>query len=317
MSAGDWCLLESDPGVFSALIREFGCSGAQVDELWSLDPENFENLGEIFGLIFLFKWDGKKETASQGTVVTDTDHPELFFARQLINNACGTQALLSVLFNIAKDKEIDLGEVLKNFLAFVESLDGEMKGLTLSNSEDIRRVHNSFSRQQLFEMEDMNPKEKEDTYHFVSFVPVGGHLWELDGLQRGPIDHGKIECTNWMDSARPVIQKRMEFFATGEIHFNLLAVCQDKIQKLTKAIANEANEYKRSQLTQDMENETRKREQWEKDNLRRRHNWMPFVVEIVKQMANKKLLVPAVQKAEEKTKVAMERRARMKADLKK
>ena len=65
MSAGDWCLLESDPGVFSALIREFGCKGAQVDELWSLDPEVFEPLGEIYGLIFLFKWDGKPETASQ------------------------------------------------------------------------------------------------------------------------------------------------------------------------------------------------------------------------------------------------------------
>ena len=65
MDAGEWCLLESDPGVFSALIREFGCTGAQVDELWSLDAENFEPMGEVFGLIFLFKWDGKKETASK------------------------------------------------------------------------------------------------------------------------------------------------------------------------------------------------------------------------------------------------------------
>ena len=65
MSAGDWCLLESDPGLFSALIREFGCSGAQVDELWGLEPEVFRPLGKIFGLIFLFKWDGKKETQSQ------------------------------------------------------------------------------------------------------------------------------------------------------------------------------------------------------------------------------------------------------------
>ena len=42
MSAGDWCLLESDPGLFSALIREFGCTGAQVDELWGLEPEVFK-----------------------------------------------------------------------------------------------------------------------------------------------------------------------------------------------------------------------------------------------------------------------------------
>lgn len=317
MSAGDWCLLESDPGVFSALIREFGCQGAQVDELWSLEPEVFRPLGEIYGLIFLFKWDGKKETASQGAVVSDADHPELFFARQLINNACGTQALLSVLFNIAKDKNVRLGEVLNNFATFTQGLDGEMKGLTLSNAEEIRKVHNSFSRQQLFEMENLNKDEKEDLFHFVSYVPVSGHLWELDGLQQGPINHGKIEGENWIDAARPVIQKRMEQYATGEIHFNLLGVCEDRIEKIEKEIQNETNQFNISQLKADLETEKNKREQWERDNVRRRHNWMPFVVEIIKHMANQKLLVPAVKKAEEKTKAAMERRAKLKSEVKK
>lgn len=317
MSAGDWCLLESDPGVFSALIREFGCAGAQVDELWSLDPEVFGPLGEIYGLIFLFKWDGKKETASQGTVVSDADYPELFFARQLINNACGTQALLSVLFNIAKEKGIRHGEVLSNFVSFTEGLDGEMKGLALSNAEEIRKVHNSFSRQQLFEMEDMNKDQKEDLFHFVSYVPVNGHLWELDGLQLGPIDHGKIDTENWIDFARPVIQKRMEFFSTGEIHFNLLAVCKDRLEKLEKEIEGETNDFNISQLKEDIETEKRKRNQWEKDNIRRRHNWMPFVVDILNHMAEQNLLVPAVKKAEEKTKAAIERRAKMKAEMKK
>ena len=110
----------------------------------------------------------------------------------------------------------------------------------------------------------------------------------------------------------------MEKYSSGEIGFNLLAVCQDKLESLEKQLAEETREFRQrclkysyslflkldklfktlifSQLKEDIESEKSKRAQWEKDNVRRRHNWMPFVVEIVKQMAAQKLLAPAVKK---------------------
>ena len=39
------------------------------------------------------------------------------------------------------------GPVLSNFKEFTEGLDPDTKGLTISNSDELRTVHNSFARQ--------------------------------------------------------------------------------------------------------------------------------------------------------------------------
>lgn len=57
--------------------------------------------------MFLFKY--SREAQSQASPVQH-DVPGLFFARQLINNACATQAILSVLLNAGDD--IELGTAL-------------------------------------------------------------------------------------------------------------------------------------------------------------------------------------------------------------
>ncbi len=165
--AGNWCLIESDPGVFTELIQKFGkpslvfaascqgfssnvpfalcpgVEGVQVEEIYSLDDEQFKRLKPVYGLIFLFKW--VQDENPQGTVVQDSRATEMFFAKQVINNACATQAILSLLLNV-EHPELKLGDTLSTFKEFTASFDPTMKGATLSNSDEIRTVHNSFAR---------------------------------------------------------------------------------------------------------------------------------------------------------------------------
>ena len=49
-----WQELESDPGVFTLLLEDFGVSGVQVEEIYDLSkPVSVSQ--KVYGFIFLFK----------------------------------------------------------------------------------------------------------------------------------------------------------------------------------------------------------------------------------------------------------------------
>ncbi|XP_018567824.1 ubiquitin carboxyl-terminal hydrolase isozyme L5 [Anoplophora glabripennis] len=310
-SAGNWCLIESDPGVFTELIREFGCKGVQVEELWSLDGEQFENLKPIHGLIFLFKW--TKEDDPSGSLVQDSRLEKIFFARQVIENACATQAILSILLN-CRHTDLKLGHTLTELKDFCQGFDANMKGLTISNSPVIRTVHNSFARQQLFEFDPSMSNKNEDVFHFVGYVPIDGRLYELDGLKQGPIDLGAVPADiDWTDVARPIIEKRIQRYSEGEIHFNLMAIVSDRkmlyerqIEEIQKQIegAGMETDSQQAELTRLrllINEEDNKRRQYQTENIRRKHNYLPLIVEILKILAKEGKLMPLYEQAKEKT----------------
>uniref|UniRef100_A0A8C1M362 ubiquitinyl hydrolase 1 n=1 Tax=Cyprinus carpio TaxID=7962 RepID=A0A8C1M362_CYPCA len=268
-SAGEWCLMESDPGVFTELIKGFGCKGAQVEEIWSMEPENFENLKPVHGLIFLFKWQPGEEPA--GSIVQDSRLDQIFFAKQV-------SSITPVRPNFHRVLMLRL-----SLFMF------KMKGLALSNSEVIRQVHNSFARL-------------------------------LDGLREGPIDLGACDQDDWISAVRPVIEKRIQKYSEGEIRFNLMAIVSDrkmiyekKIVELQAQLTEEEpmdtdqsgnhlssiqSEIAKYQLLIEEENQKLKR--YKIENIRRKHNYLPFIMELLKTLAEYQQLIPLVEKAKEK-----------------
>ncbi|XP_030750240.1 ubiquitin carboxyl-terminal hydrolase calypso-like [Sitophilus oryzae] len=69
-----------------------------------------------------------------------------------------------------------------------------------------------------------------EAFQFVSFVPIGSRLYELDGLKPFPIDHGPCSDQDWTDKFRNVIQDRLGITDDeyNEIRFNLMAVVSDR-----------------------------------------------------------------------------------------
>ena len=349
--SGGWCTIESDPGVFTELISEFGVTGVQVEELYSLDEDSMRALGTVHGLVFLFKW---QETKDERPTATATEQQDLFFAQQMISNACATQAILAILLN---RPSLELGEELSGFKAFTKEFPPELKGLAISNCELLRKAHNSFARPEPFLSEERAATKDDDVFHFISYLTCNGKLWELDGLKQGPVCLGDATEENWLDAVRPVIEQRIAAYSTKEIRFNLMGVIGDRrisLQEQQSAIEKERNmtvgkvqarsaklpsaaeleqlaaahpppppmgevavdhrtvdellialahlTRRSAQTAAELQMEAQKAEVWRIENRRRKHNYVPFLVNLLKILAERGELMPLVDAAKTRKK---------------
>jgi len=107
-----------------------------------------------------------------------------------------------------------------------------MKGEMLLSNELIKNAHNSFKRPEPLIMEGKRPaKEDDDVFHFISYLPFKGKIYELDGLQKGPISLGSYDIDkpdSWLEIAKNEINLRILKYSQNEVHFNLLAIVSDK-----------------------------------------------------------------------------------------
>jgi ubiquitin carboxyl-terminal hydrolase L5 len=237
----------------------------------------------------------------------------------------------------------------------------DIRGHTIGNADGIRTAHNSFAAPEAHLSDDKARKatEDDDVYHFVSYIHKNGVIWELDGLQQGPIrccecsqvsnhegmcistdsKHAElaelalalangtvslacdIRCPSttfthtsinvsmhcllrllllqdeWLDKIGGVIGERIALYSAKEIRFNLMALVKDHRSGQTKRIQeieaqlqrgdNPELATERHHLQQALDEANSRHERWRLENIRRRHNYIPFIFNVFQILAER------------------------------
>ncbi|KAI7881689.1 cysteine proteinase [Lichtheimia hyalospora FSU 10163] len=211
-----WCLVESEPAIFTEMAHTYGATSIAVEEVYDLDMLTD---GNIYGLIFAHPY----EDSLPAPVQSDQDKKDasnVFFSCQIVTNICATLALLGILFNI--DGQVDIGEHLSHLKTVLGHVDPVLRGNALGNDSLLRETHNSFADAQArAEAEAPSSKARkgkkgkrklteEDAYHYVSFIYLDGFIWELDGMNKFPCKVAPAESSSWINTLRPHLRQRME-----------------------------------------------------------------------------------------------------------
>eukprot|EP01054_Gregarina_sp_Poly1_P001062 Gregarina_sp_Poly_1__1061@NODE_125_length_13444_cov_91_472378_g111_i0_p5_GENE_NODE_125_length_13444_cov_91_472378_g111_i0NODE_125_length_13444_cov_91_472378_g111_i0_p5_ORF_typecomplete_len325_score40_33Peptidase_C12/PF01088_21/7_3e47Peptidase_C12/PF01088_21/5_6e03UCH_C/PF18031_1/1_1e08_NODE_125_length_13444_cov_91_472378_g111_i01224113215 len=314
----EWCLIESDPAVFWDITKRLEVEDIQYEEILHLAPESFRELeieyGTVHGLIFLFRWHPGLKSVRIGEQLPYVPS-DMFFAKQVIQNSCASQAMLSILLNKCVDKQ--LGPILKEFKEFTAQFNPELCGITLANHETLRAAHNSFKPSNFLQFSKERNKaheSKDDPFHYIAIFPKNKKVWLLDGLNEHPVVLGEYlevqaepehitttNSSNWWMLALKGIEEYISRLQSlpgdnnkygNEIRFNLIAVVPDRLRNTLERLAITPHGSAEANMLHQVEQlENAKRKNWIEENSFRRFDLIPFLLCCLRHLAKEKKLV--------------------------
>ncbi|MEN2497380.1 MAG: hypothetical protein MHMPM18_001766 [Marteilia pararefringens] len=138
--------------------------------------------------------------------------------------------------------------------------------------------------------------------HFTVFLPINGHLVELDGLKQQPIDHGEIDSSssnnNWLSLTNRVLKKYYTALANTNSNFCLLSIEEKRLYRLQDQLrgASQDNQFNIAVLLDSIKGEELKIERQKRDNEFRRMNFLPLIVDIINEYAKQQQLCNQMKK---------------------
>lgn len=130
---GQFAVIESDPGVFTTLTHKLGMKTLSFVEVYDTASHAMDHLNPR-GLIFCYLWQKESpEPANQSSEI-DEDAENVWFANQLIDDGCATQAILNIVLNC---EGVQIGETLEQFKAHTDKMSPAVSLTTLVVSSSL------------------------------------------------------------------------------------------------------------------------------------------------------------------------------------
>lgn len=274
-------------------------SGLQVEELYTL--EALEESRHLYAILLLYQWLPAVQTSSMSYY-----DPQLVFWPQALNRPTLSQAILTGLLNLQK---AELGPQLTSLRDLILPLDPLSKSQAISASPLLTAVA---------------PMASGCEGHYAVYVPMQGKIYELAGLNAGPVCIGEVQDEDWMDCLKRHLAGRLAMLSELQVPFTLLALSANRKEtaqhrlsllhsqlsslrfRLTESIDPEhqadlqleidQKEAQYREQTQTLQEEEDRGRKWAQENSWRKHNYVPFILKMLEKLEARNLF-PEVIKA--------------------
>jgi ubiquitin carboxyl-terminal hydrolase L3 len=224
----------------SSLLHKLGLSPSlQFHDVYSIDdpdllafiPRPAHTLLLVFPTSATHTKFCAEEDASREEYSGSGDLEPVIWYKQTIGNACGLYGLLHGVSNGAARNQIIPDSALDKLIVKATPLAPKERALAVEDSSELENAHASAAA-----TGDTSAPEASDDVdlHYVCFVKSekDGHLWEMDGTRKGPLDRGALDADEDMLSAKALdlgvraFLRREEKAGGGELRFSLIALAE-------------------------------------------------------------------------------------------
>ncbi|KAL9611179.1 MAG: hypothetical protein Q9167_004164 [Letrouitia subvulpina] len=236
MTGKVFTVLENNPQVMNHLAHQLGVSPSlSFHDIYSLHdlasiPRPVYALLAIIPLTDTWQQSRLAEDDAQDWYRKAGPHEPVIWFQQTITHGCGSIGLLHCALNCPATAEaVKPGSDLERLLHAAIPLERAERARLLEDCEALYAAHQAAG-----EMGDTVAPTADQAerlgQHFVAFVKGGdGHLWELEGSRKGPLDRGVLGEEEDALSERALglgLERliKMEGAAGGDLRFSCLAL---------------------------------------------------------------------------------------------